>query len=306
MDTKHIYGNVFDIQRFSVHDGPGIRTTVFLKGCPLSCHWCHNPESQSGYPELSYNESGCIHCGACISVCPYSCHSRDSNGCHVFSRAGCDSCMLCSQSCPAQALEVIGKTTSVYEVMNEIQKDLHFYRSSDGGVSLSGGEPLMQPDFISSILSSCKKLDIHTALETCGHISWKTIENVIRYVDLFLFDIKESDRERLKKFTGGDIDLIYENLCRLDNCGVEIVLRCPVIPGINDRKEHFEYIGTLADKLRNVSRIDIEPYNPLGQSKYIRLGRQLKYVNDVIPDREEINCWSDSIRRYTRRPVKLY
>ena len=306
LDIESIQGIVFDIQRFSVHDGPGIRTSVFLKGCPLYCHWCHNPESQRVYPEISFNESMCAHCGACVRACPRSCHRVDRDGDHIFDRTDCETCGICCESCLTKALEVAGRYMTAGQVRDEALKDSAYYRASRGGVTLSGGEPLSQADFAAAILSLCKSMDIHTAIETCGQASWEAIAKVLPYTDLFLYDIKESDPVRLRRFTGGDLSLIRDNLRRVDAGGVEIVLRCPIIPGVNDREDHFAAIGALADELQNVSRIDVEPYNPLGQSKSGRVGKQLLYVNDTIPDEELVSHWSESIRKHTRHAVKRY
>jgi pyruvate formate lyase activating enzyme len=171
---------------------------------------------------------------------------------------------------------------------------------------LTGGEPLAQADFAAAILSLCKALSIHTAIETSGQAPWDAFAKILPYVDIVLFDIKESDPARLYSFTGGDFNLILENLSRLDAQGVEIVLRCPIIPGINDRDDHFAAIGALADRLKSVSRIEVEPYNPLGQSKSGRVGKPLLYVNDTIPDEASIALWSANIKKHTRCPVKLY
>jgi len=234
------------------------------------------------------------------------CHGMTQDNLHTYAREHCVGCRKCSEVCVTLALEIIGKLITAGEVMDEILKDKAYYQASRGGVTLSGGEPLSQPDFAASVLSISKASHINTAIETSGSVSWEAFEKVLPYTDLFLFDYKESDTNRLMQYTGADYQHIYENLLRLNDTGIDIVLRCPIIPGINDCDAHFRAIGRIADKLKNVSRIDVEPYNPLGQSKFMRLGKTLPYTNSTIPDKETVTQWVLSISRYTNKNVKSY
>ena len=252
---------IFDIERNSYVDGPGIRTTVFLKGCPLSCVWCHNPESQSFEKQIMFYKSKCIGCGKCREVCPNNLKS-------------CDFCGRCELYCPADARKICGKEYTTDEVLKEIVKDKPFYENSGGGVTLSGGEPLAQYDFSLELLKKAKENGIHTAIETCGYAEKSKILEIAKYVDLFLFDCKETDQELHKKYTGVDNKIILENLKALSDAGSKIILRCPIIPGFNDRAEHFKGISEIADKFSGIEHIEIEPFHPHGESKYSALGRK--------------------------------
>lgn len=260
-------GMIFDVKRFAVNDGPGIRTTVFLKGCPLRCPWCHNPESQKREPELSFLPEKCVGCGFCASVCQNGCFK---NG--VFDRSTCRSCGRCTEKCYAGARELIGRAAPVEEVIAEVMKDRVFYENSGGGMTVSGGEPLFQPEFTSALLAAAKRAGLHCCLDTCGFASWKKIELLLKDVDLFLYDLKESDPELHRKYTGVPLEPILENLARIDAAGGELILRCPAIPGLNDRDEHADGIARIANTLVHVREINIMPYHPLGESKRVRIG----------------------------------
>ena len=273
---------IFDIERNSYVDGPGIRTTVFFKGCPLSCVWCHNPESQSFEKQMMFYKNKCIGCGKCREVCPN----------HLKS---CDFCGNCELYCPADARKICGKEYTIDEVLKEIVKDKPFYENSSGGVTLSGGEPLAQYDFTLELLQKAKENGIHTAVETCGYAEKSKILEIAKYVDLFLFDCKETDPELHKKYTGVDNKVILENLKALSDAGSKINLRCPIIPGFNDRAEHFKGISEIADKFSGIEHIEIEPFHPLGESKYSALGR--KYANIKTPDTETVRRWKETIER---------
>ena len=256
---------IFDIERNSYVDGPGIRTAIFLKGCPLSCVWCHNPESQSFKKQMMFYKSKCIGCGKCELYCP------------------------------ADARKICGKGYTTDEVLKEIVKDKPFYENSGGGMTLSGGEPLAQYDFSLELLKKAKENGIHTAVETCGYVKKSKILEIAKYVDLFLFDCKETDPELHKKYTGVDNKVILENLKALSDAGSKINLRCPIIPGFNDRAEHFKGISEIADKFSGIGHIEIEPFHPLGESKYSALGR--KYANIKTPDTETVRRWKETIER---------
>lgn len=263
--------NILNIQRFCTKDGPGIRTTVFFKGCPLSCLWCHNPESQSVARQLMYNSEKCLHCLRCIPACANQCH-KQVGGKHTFDRTACIACGNClSPLC--EALEIAGKAVSADDVLQEILKDALYYQNSGGGLTLSGGEPLAQWEFCKELLQKAKAHGIHTCVETCGYVTRTALEQTLPYIDLYLFDWKESDPERHKQYTGFDNQRIRDNLQFLNANQKEIVLRCPIIPTLNDRREHLCGIAELANTTKSISRIVIEPYHTLGVGKYDRLNK---------------------------------
>lgn len=267
----NIKGLVFDIQRFSTHDGPGIRTTVFLKGCPLSCSWCHNPESRSPEVELFFNKSFCIDCGSCNKVCPFG-DARKILSDMKLREEKCGSCTLCAEVCPAKAIEKIGQIYTSDEIITEIEKDVPFYESSKGGITISGGEPLFQFDFTYDILRKAKQKKIHTILETSGYTSQKRLFKIAPYTDLFLWDIKATDEILHKKYTGVSLNPIVENLKLIDKAGAKTVLRLIVVPGVNMNNSHYENITRLYFELENVQGIELLPYHEYGNSKNEKLG----------------------------------
>lgn len=262
-------GIIFDIKKFAINDGPGIRTAVFVKGCPLSCLWCHNPESQSFRPELAFSPDKCIGCGFCAKVCPHGCFAAGS-----FDRSRCVSCGQCTRECYTGARELIGRSATVEEVMAEVRKDRVFYQNSGGGMTISGGEPLAQSEFTLALLQQAKQEHFHTCLDTCGFAAQETVAAVFPYVDLWLYDIKETDPERHLEYTQAPLAPILDNLNWIDAAGGESILRCPVIPGLNDRLAHAENLAEIANRLRHVREINLMPYHPLGESKLARLGRR--------------------------------
>lgn len=263
-----IKGNIFDIQRFSVHDGPGIRTTVFLKGCPLSCIWCHNPESQSKEISIAYYAKNCIGCGACAEACKAGCHSITADGMHVFVRDNCIGCGACAEACASDAMVAFGKSVTVDEVMSEVRRDKMFYKNSGGGMTVSGGEPLMQGEFLIELLRAARAEGIGTAIETSGFGTKALLSEVAKYTDLFLFDIKESNADAHKRLTGAPLSTILENLKLLGELGANIILRCPLIPGINVREGHLAAIASLAASTPGVKEINVMAYHTLGAGKY--------------------------------------
>ncbi|HPA16401.1 MAG TPA: glycyl-radical enzyme activating protein [Verrucomicrobiae bacterium] len=269
-------GRVFDIQRFSVHDGPGIRTTVFLKGCPLNCAWCHNPEGIRAGPELSFDREKCLACGECVRACPMAAHSLQTDGkglAHVLDRGRCEVRGECVSVCCSDSLEIVGRSLSVEEVMREVMADRVFYRQAGGGLTISGGEPLMQAEFTAALLVAAKKEGLHCCVETSGFGGWEALCRMLPLTDLFLFDWKVTEPVEHERHTGQSNTIIARNLRELYARGARIRLQCPLIPGINDNEGHYEGIEALLESMPNLDGISILPYHPLGTAKLERLGR---------------------------------
>jgi glycyl-radical enzyme activating protein len=296
-------GIVFDIQRFCIHDGPGIRTTVFLKGCPLHCLWCHNPESQERRTEIFFSPEKCIGCRSCEAICPNGSHVFQ-DGIHVYQRDRCDGCGQCTAQCYTEALEVAGKLTSAGQVLELVRKDIPFYRNSGGGMTLSGGEPMLQFDFARALLQSAHQEGIHTCIETSGCAPFAHYQEILPFVDLFLVDVKEIDPDRHRQYTGVSNAPLLENLLTLDRAGAATILRCPLIPGLNDRAEHFQGIAALAEKLRHVVEVNVLPYHELGTSKNQRLGKIPALNPTSMPEPAQAQAWVDEIQKLTRVTVK--
>ena len=289
-------GQVFDIQRFSIHDGPGIRTTVFLKGCPLACVWCHNPEAISPKPGVSFAAGKCIACGECARLCPHGAHAVDGST-HLYDRDRCEACGRCLPLCDTHALEPVGRTMTVEEVMRQVLADKVFYTRSGGGFTVSGGEPLAQPEFTAALLEAARAEGIHRAVETSGFASWPRLEALIPLSDLFLFDWKESDPQRHARFTGQSNDVIMRNLRRLDAAGARIQLQCPIVPGFNDRDDHREGIRALARSLPGLTGVQLLPYHPLGKGKLARFGLPAPAeLPDKPLDPAVISAWAQWLR----------
>lgn len=266
-------GTIFNIQRFSTHDGPGIRTVVFFKGCPLRCRWCQNPESQSASPVLMQKKESCVGCGRCAAVCPHGAASIEDGVCRI-DRSKCRGCGECARVCPVQALTLSGYTITVDEVMTEVLKDRSYYMNSGGGVTLSGGEATAQPDFALEILARSKAKYIGTAVETCGFVSPDVLRRFIPLTDLFLYDVKAVRSEKHLYGTGQSNGLILENLRMLMDGGAHVKLRMPLIPGYNDAREDVLALRRLAEELHiPPDTIELLKYNQLGEVKFGRLGR---------------------------------
>ncbi len=281
-------GKVLNITRFATDDGPGIRTTVFLKGCPLKCIWCHNPESQKKKTELMFDAEKCVMCGACGALCENGCHTFE--GKHIFDREKCIACGKCTEICPKNALTLYGREMSAEDIVSVAVRDKAFYRK-DGGITVSGGEPLFQADFTAEILKLSKKEGLNTAIETSGFADGESVEKVIQYTDIVLFDIKETDEALHKWFTGAPLDVIINNLKKIDKAGVPIILRLPVIPGLNDRAEHFERVKEIKRTLSHCIGIQVMPYHMLGKYKYALLGREYQLSEIKEPDNETKEKW---------------
>jgi pyruvate formate lyase activating enzyme len=249
----------------SVHDGPGIRTTVFLKGCPLRCLWCHNPESQSFDISIGFNAEKCVNCGECVSFC--AAHSI-ADGLHIFDREKCKRDGKCMELCYNKALIVSGYETTAQAVISEVMKDKTFYKTTGGGVTFSGGEPLSQPKFLLELLTAAKQAGLHTVVDTSGFGKSETISAIAPYTDLFLWDFKESDNSKHIEFTGVSNIPIKENLRLVNELGVPAILRCPIIPGLNDREDHYDGIASLAAEFSCVQEVNVMAFHKLGDGKY--------------------------------------
>ncbi|MGL4992385.1 MAG: glycyl-radical enzyme activating protein [Sarcina sp.] len=273
----NLKGRIFDIQRFSVHDGDGIRTVVFLKGCSLRCKWCCNPESQNYNKELFFIKNTCINCGECIKVCPKKAITLKNNRIFI-DRKVCDVCGICSEVCCSESLKVIGEDVTVKEVFDEVIKDKVFYDKSGGGITLSGGEALLQTEFAKEILKACKIYGINTTIETAGNIKTEMYEKVINYVDVFLYDLKVMDNEIHREYTGSDNYEILNNIKFLSDCGKNIIVRIPFIEPTNANLENIQkLIGFLKDT--NIKEIHLLPYHKFGLNKYEYLNREYKGEN---------------------------
>lgn len=299
-------GMIFDIQRFCLDDGPGIRSTVFLKGCPLRCQWCHNPEGLTREPALLYDERLCSRCGACAAACPRGCHSVTPEGGHRLERGRCIACGRCVQACPNRALELAGRRRTVAEVLDVVLRDQVFYRRSGGGVTVSGGEPLFQPDFLHSLLTELHRHGVHTCLETSGYATWTVLDRIRRETDLFLFDLKETDPDRHRQDTGVPLPPILDNLERLMDCGSRVILRCPLIPQHNARDGHYIAVAALANRLPGLAGIELEPYHSLGLAKWRRTGQNAPYHNPNGLPPEEGERAAEIIRAATAVPVTVH
>ncbi len=265
-------GVVTEIQRWSLNDGAGIRTTIFLKGCPLRCAWCHNPETHSMNPELAYHVSACVLCGMCVEGCPQNALKLSDKGILV-DRSLCDACGICVEGCESKALSIAGSVMTTEAVMEIIEKDSVFYRSSGGGVTFSGGEPTAQKEFMKSLLDECEAMGIETAMETAMHFRWDEVKPLLEKVDMIFADIKHMDTAQHEKWTGAGNETILENLKKASALGKRIVIRIPLVEGVNDTDINIRDTADFIKDNLSVNGVELLPYHNLGRDKYASLGK---------------------------------
>ncbi len=312
MNDKALTGKIYDIQGFSVHDGPGIRLTIFLKGCPLRCPWCHSPESQEFYTELNWMEIRCEgikSCGNCLNVCPEGAISPGrmkkpaAGGDEIqlvdVDRKKCTNCGKCAEACSPKALYMCGTDYTVDEIMERIMKELPFFRRSGGGVTISGGECLYQPDFTRELLKRCKENGIHTAVDTTGAVNFSVIESILPYTDLFLYDLKCMDSDLHKKIVGVRSELILENAKKIAAAGGKFQIRIPVIPRFNDSVESFDRFGRFISEIKDsVEVVQLLPYHNLGTVKWERLQRDAPVLEAIPPSDELVKARKAQLEGY--------
>lgn len=296
-------GYIFDIQRFSVQDGPGIRTTVFFKGCPMSCIWCSNPESQKRSAELLYRANLCCQCYRCIEACPNQAIRVLADGSLEYDRSICQGCGKCEEVCLNGARRITGKLMNVEEVMEIVMKDRDYYRKSGGGVTASGGEPTSQPAFLSELFQKCQGRGLHTTLDTCGYVDWDTLEPILDHVDLALYDIKSVDNKLHKQLTGVGNEVVLNNARQIVSKGVPIIIRIPLVPDCTSSPENIQDIAQFALELGGVE-VNLLPYHKFGLGKYEALG--LNYQLDEIEalKAEQVDYLAEKARSYGV-PVKV-
>jgi len=290
-------GEIFDIKKYAIHDGPGIRTTVFFKGCPLSCWWCHNPESLSKDTHRLYRPERCIGCRECLAACSNGA-IQDFEGQVQWIAADCSYCRSCADVCPAEAVEFIGRSMTVDEVLTEISKDTLFYDQSRGGVTISGGEPLTQPGFLMQLLDACGERGFHRTVDTSGHVDTHLLMDAATRTDLFLYDLKHMDSEKHLRYTGVSNDKILNNLKQLSCQGASIIIRLPVIPGINADEENVDRTGALAASLTGVIGINLLPYHCAAEAKYKNLDLENKAVDVQRPSDDVIGTVASHLESY--------
>ena len=288
-----------DIKRFAVHDGPGVRTTLFLKGCSLCCIWCHNPESRFMRPELAIHYSKCTCCGECAKIC--DCH-KIAEGVHEFDRSRCKACGRCEEVCPSGALELFGKTITVEEAAEKLLEDRIFY-TDGGGITLSGGEPLLHSQFCAELLARIKAEEIHCAVDTCGNVPWSAFETVLPHTDMFLYDFKCADPEKHHRLTGCRNELILENLKRLDGTGKEIEIRMIMVPKHNMEESDLRAAGEFLAPFKHISSVRLLAYHSLARSKFKAVGHPDTMPNVESPDEKVLEQCAKILRSYSINAV---
>ena len=304
---------IFNTQKYSIYDGPGTRTLIFFKGCPLRCKWCSNPEGLEKKYQVMYKSDACIDCGSCVPGCPAGIHSISEDGTNGASKhkvnfsLGCVGCRKCEESCPKQALSIVGKDQTISEILEIIEEDRLFYMTSGGGVTLGGGEVSMQPEFATNLLMECKKMGIHTAIETCGYASLTSMLMIAEFTDLFLYDIKNIDSDRHYELTGVHNERILENLQELIRRRFNVKVRMPLIKGKNDDentiRRTIEFLRPFKD-YKNFQGIDLLPYHKLGVNKYKQLGMTYPITEDLSLSDEDLCRIEEWIKDYDF-PVKI-
>lgn len=294
---------IFNIQKCSIHDGHGLRTLVFFKGCPLTCTWCANPESQSYGPEIMESPSKCIGCGACVEVCPQSAISPGTEG-FIIDRSLCDGCLKCADRCYAAAKYIIGKDYDIEELYKEINKDRVFYSIKGGGVTFSGGEPLTHPEYLTQITKVCHERGINVALESCGYGNYEKFKEALPYIDSMFMDIKHIDTKVHKSLTDVGNEEILDNIRRIAEAGIPITIRTPIIPGATDSKENIKGIAAFLLTIPEINDYELLPYHAFGKTKYYGLGREYSLEDVETPSDEEIRalvkCANEVFRGYDK------
>lgn len=298
-ETEHVGRSVriFNLQKYNMYDGPGVRSMAFLKGCPLRCKWCSNPESQKRGYEVMFKQSACVNCGACVSACPVGIHTMPA-GEHLIDRnLACLGCRQCEEICTQHAIQIMGEDRSVESLVEFFDQDADFYRMSSGGITLSGGEALSQPEAVKSLLSACKERGYHTAIETCGYLAADALLKVAPFVDLFLFDIKHMDPVKHRYWTGVNNEQILDNVRTLLERGYNVRVRMPLLKGVNDSKEEIDAVIAFFSPYRyqkNFDGVDLLPYHKLGVGKYAQLDRDYEIEGDPslsAEDLDRISAW---------------
>lgn len=277
-------GVIFDLKRYAINDGPGIRTTVFLKGCPLRCDWCHNPESQLPQPELMFRANRCLACGACEQACTHGAIHMEMGDQVIRDPDKCVLCGDCAAACYSEARQMVGRTLTPTALLREIERDRAFYETSGGGVTFSGGEPLNQPAFLAETLRLCKAHELHTTLDTCGYAPWSKLQALDGLVDLYLYDLKVMDEARHRQHTGVSNQVILENLEKLAHGGARIVIRIPLIAGFNDDGPNLEQTAAFLAGLPGIQRVELAPYHEIGNAKYDALERRQPQFAPPAPE----------------------